>query len=204
MMKKLLFVFLVTLFAIPGFSQIKFGIKAGAATTTVPVYKNLSTTGTAIEALSNSSVGFLAGIFLRINLSIIYLQPEALYATNTYEYKVGSNPASVKQTFNRLDVPLLIGLKLGPIRINAGPIGSVQIGTPKAVIDGLNVSELTNSTTFGYQAGVGFDMLKKITVDIRYEGNLNEKFGDAVTVGTNTYALDSRQPSLSLSVGFMF
>jgi hypothetical protein len=204
MKKTIIFIF-VLLMAIPAFSQ-KFGIKAGAATATVPTY-NLTTGANNIEALKDAAWGFHAGVFLRLTLLGIYLQPEAVFATNTYEYNVtvATAPAVLKkQTFNRLDVPVLLGFKLGPLRINAGPAASVQIGSPKALLDDPNFEDLYKGATFGYQAGIGIDVLKKLTLDARYGGSLSGKFGDAVTIGGQTFKLDQRQPSFILSVGLMF
>ena len=145
-MKKSILVLLVALIALPAFSQLKFGIKVGAATTTVPKY-DITTGGTnsTIEALNKASWGFNGGVFLRLSLLGLYIQPEALLATNTYEYNVtqGTNPTVLmKQTFNRLDVPVMVGFKLGPLRINAGPAASVQIGSPKALIDDPNFNNM--------------------------------------------------------------
>ncbi|MCK7531208.1 MAG: hypothetical protein MZV63_09280 [Marinilabiliales bacterium] len=44
-----------------------------------------------------------------------------------------------------------------------------------------DVKATYNKATFGYQAGVGFDLLKRLTVDVRYEGNLS-KFGEEVMI----------------------
>lgn len=206
MMKKLFALILVVLIAIPAFSQIKFGIKAGVGTTTVPTY-NITTGANTIAALKTASYGFHGGVFLRLSLLGIYLQPEVLLATNSYEYNVtmGTSPAVLKeQTFNKLDVPVLIGLKLGPIRINAGPVATVQIGTPKALIDDPNFKEMYKGATFGFQAGAGFDLFKTLTFDVRYEGSLSGEFGDAATIGSQTFKLDSRQPSVLFSLGLMF
>ena len=78
---------------------------------------------------------------MRVTLFGIYIQPELLLTTRTNEYTVtditNSNaPLStvVKQNFNKLDIPVLIGLKLGPIRLNAGPSGSILINSPKELI----------------------------------------------------------------------
>ena len=205
-MKKLIVLLIVFVLALPAFSQINFGIKAGAATTTVPTY-DLSTGANNIEALKDAAWGFQAGVFLRLSLLGIYLQPEVVFASNTYEYNVtqGTNPTElVKQTFNRLDVPVLLGIKLGPLRINAGPAAAVQIGTPKALVDDPDFESLYKGATFGYQAGIGFDLFKKLTIDARYGGSLSEKFGDAVTIGGQTFALDQRQPSFIVSLGLMF
>jgi hypothetical protein len=206
MMKKLLTVVLIAFMTIPVFSQVKFGIKAGVATTTVPTYDITTGTNT-INTLKDAAYGFHAGIFLRLSLLGIYLQPEVVFATNTYEYNVkqGTNPEILKkQTFNKLDVPVLVGVKLGPIRLNAGPVATFQIGSPEALIDGLDTKKMYKGATFGYQAGAGFDLFKRLTFDIRYEGSLSKKFGNSVTVGNQTFNLDSRQPSVLFSLGLMF
>ncbi|MGQ9620432.1 MAG: porin family protein [Bacteroidales bacterium] len=205
-MKRLFVVLFIFLLAIPAFTQIKLGIKAGAATTTVPTY-DFTTGSNNIEALKDAAWGFHAGLFLRLTLLGIYLQPEALFATNTYEYNVtmGTNPAILKeQTFNKLEVPVLLGFKFGPLRINAGPAAAVQIGNPKALLEDPDFEEMYKGATFGYQAGIGLDLFKKLTLDARYGGSLSKKFGEAVTIGTQTFKLDQRQPSLILSVGLMF
>ena len=112
--------------------------------------------------------------------------------------------AVLKQRFNRLEIPVLLGIKLGPLRINAGPSATIQIGSPKALIDDPNFNNMYKGATFGYQAGIGLDLFKTITLDARYGGSLSKKFGDSVTIGSQTFNLDSRQPSLILSVGIMF
>ena len=205
-MKKSILVLLVALIALPAFSQLKFGIKVGAATTTVPKY-DLTTGTNTIAALKTASWGFNGGVFLRLSLLGLYIQPEVLLATNTYDYDVtqGTSPkVLMHQTFNRLDVPVMVGFKLGPLRINAGPAASVQIGSPKALIDDPNFNNMYKGATFGYEAGIGLDIFKKLTLDARYSGSLSKKFGNAVNIGNQTFNLDSRQPSFILSVGLMF
>lgn len=191
--------------SIPAFSQLNFGIKAGAATTTVPSYDLTSGTNN-IEALKDAAWGFHAGAFLRLSLFGIYLQPEVVFASNTYDYNVSTlTSTQVKsQKFNRLEIPVLLGVKFGPFRINAGPSATVQIGTPKALVDDPDFENMYRNATFGYQAGIGLDILKKLTLDARYGGSLSKKFGDAVNIGNQTFSLDQRQPSLILSVGLMF
>jgi len=204
-MKKLLVIILMVLITIPAFSQIKFGIKAGVNTATVPTY-NVTTGANNIKALKDAAWGFHAGAFLRLTVFGVYLQPEVVLASNTYDYSVTTATATtvLKQNFNRLEIPVLVGFKLGPLRINAGPSATIQIGTPKALIDSPNFTDMYRGATFGYQAGVGLDIFKTITLDARYGGSLSGKFGDAVSIGSQTFKLDNRQPSLILSVGLMF
>jgi hypothetical protein len=205
MMKKISVILLIVLISIPAFSQIKFGIKAGAETMTVPTY-NITTGTNNITALEDASWGFHGGIFMRIKLLALYVQPEAVFASNTFDYTVKTGTASeVKsQNFNRLSVPVLVGVKLGPLRLNAGPAASIQIGTPKALINDPNFEQMYKGAVWGFQAGVGIDILKKLTLDARYAGSLGDKFGDAVAIGGQNFKLDYGQKSFLLSLGIMF
>jgi hypothetical protein len=206
-MKKLFVIAVVVLLSIPAFSQIKFGIKAGAETTTVPTYELGNGTAT-IDALKNASWGYHAGAFLRLTLLGLYIQPEVVFASTTFDYNVktaAGTPAVLKsQKFNRLNIPVLVGLKLGPLRLNAGPAASIQIGSPDALISDPNFENMYKGAVFGYQAGVGIDLLKKLTFDVRYAGSLGEKFGDNVTIGGQNFKLDYGQKSFLLSLGLMF
>jgi hypothetical protein len=204
-MKKLFAVLLVVIIAVPAFSQLKFGIKAGASTTTVPTY-NVSTGTTTINSLKNAAWGIHAGIFLRGQVGPVYLQPEVYFASNTYEYNVNTSTVSqvLNQQFNRLEIPVLLGVKLGPLRINAGPSATVPIGSPDRLVNDPNFDNLYRGTTFGYQAGLGVDIFNTITLDARYGGSLAKKFGDSVNIGSQSFTLDSRQPSIILSLGVMF
>jgi len=204
-MKKLFVILFVLLISIPAISQVKFGIKAGAETSTVPTY-NISTGENNIEALKDAAWGFHGGLFVRLNLFGIYLQPEAVFASNTYEFNVETDGVTeaLSQTFNRLEIPVLVGFRLGPLRLNAGPSASIQIGSPKALINDPNFTEMYKGATFGYQAGIGVDLFKKLTLDARYGGSLSEKFGDAISIGGQEFKLDHRQNSFILSVGLMF
>lgn len=204
-MKKLFAIGLIVLLSFPAFSQIKFGIKAGAETTTVPTYQVGNGSAT-IEALKDASWGYHAGLFMRVKLGPVYLQPEAVFASTSFDYNVKTSTASdlKSQTFNRLAIPLLVGFKLGPIRLNAGPAASIMIGTPSALINDPNFENMYKGAVWGYQAGLGIDLLKKLTLDVRYAGSLGEVLGDAVTIGGQSFKLDYGQSSLLLSVGWMF
>jgi len=205
MMKKISLILLVVLISLPSFSQIKFGLKVGAESTTVPTY-NITTGTSNIEALKNASWGFHGGIFMRVKLLALYVQPEVVFASNSFDYNVTtSSLTEVKtQKFNNLSIPLLVGAKLGPIRINAGPAACIQIGTPEALINDPNFESMYKGAVWGFQAGLGVDLLNKITLDARYAGSLGEAFGDSVPIGGQTFKLDYGQHSFLLSLGLMF
>jgi len=212
-MRKLSVILFILLFSISAFSQsVKFGIKAGAESSTTPKYIPVGgTSNWHIEAIKNASWGFHGGVFTRVNIFSFYVQPEVVFVSTSFDYEVG--PASLisssaretkSQIFNRLSVPVLFGVKFGPMRLNAGPAVDIQLGTPKDLIADPNFSDMYKSAIWGYQAGFGFDILRKLTFDARYADSLGGKFGDAVTIGNQSFKLDQSQKSFLLSIGIMF
>lgn len=211
-MKKLLVVLLAVFIALPAMSQLNFGIKAGLNTTsfsmedlkTIPAGSSSYT----VEKLKGANYGIHAGLFLRLNISKLYIQPELLFSTRTNDYTVTNTTTlvdSIKtQKFNKLDIPVMVGFKLGPLRINGGPAASLLINSPKELIADPDVKGNFAKMTFGYQAGIGLDLLKKITIDLRYEGSL-AKYQNQIqdALGTDV-SLDDRPNAFLLSVGIIF
>jgi len=194
--------------AAPAFSQLNWGIKAGVSTNNLSIDQTLITSSGQIllEQAREASYGFHGGVFVRLSLLGIYVQPELLLATAENKIRItdGEAVAEIKsQKFNKLDVPVMVGFKLGPLRIHGGPAATIMLSSPKELFDTQNYESLYKSATFGYQAGLGVDILKKLTLDLRYEGNLNQ-FGNELTVGTQTFELDQRSSAFTLSVGLIF
>jgi hypothetical protein len=213
MMKKLFAIVFVVLISIPAFSQVKFGIKAGVSTTslTMETLKTIQSGSTSytVEALTEAKYGFHGGAFVRLSLFGIYLQPEFLLSMRTNEYtvknvQIPTDIQTVSQKFNKLDIPVMLGLKLGPVRLNAGPAASLLINSPEALIDNPDFKSMYSKMTIGYQAGVGLDILKMLTIDLRYEGSL-KKFQNQIETATGTTVnLDDRANAFLLSLGLIF
>lgn len=214
-MRKLIVILFVVLLSVPAFSQIKFGLKVGVSTTSLsmPTIKTVTsgTTSFTVDALTAAKYGFHGGAFMRLTFFGIYLQPELLFSTRTNEYTVidKNNPLPsgtyvAKQSFNKLDIPVMLGFKLGPLRINAGPTGSLLINSPKAIITNTDYKNNFNKMTFGYQAGLGFDLLNFLTFDMRYEGNLKKYQNQIQNLAGTKYNLDDRPNAFLFSVGIMF
>jgi len=214
-MKKFIVILFVVLVSIPAFSQIKFGLKAGVSTTSLsmPTIKTISsgTTSFTVDALTAAKYGFHGGAFVRLTLFGVYIQPELLFSTRSNEYTVinttnQSAPVSfvVKQTFNKLDIPVMLGLKLGPIRLNAGPAASLLINSPKDLISDPDYKSRYSRMTIGYQAGLGFDLLSILTFDLRYEGSLKKYQNQIQNLAGTKYNLDDRSNAFLFSVGLMF
>lgn len=148
-----------------------------------------------------SKLGYHFGLFARLGGNAIFLQPELLYTNTGGEFKEtpptqGANEVSYEVTFNRLDVPIMVGLKLAHFfRVQAGPVASFLLNSE--VVQDVNSGELPdyNSSTVGYQAGIGVDVANMI-LDLKYEGPFG-KNAERIA-GFNT---DQRQNQLILSLG---
>jgi hypothetical protein len=144
---------------------------------------------------SGGRMGYHIGGFLRMGGNMFFIQPEVLY-TNTggeIEERTGTGTVSYEATFNRLDVPVMLGLRFAEVfRVQAGPVASFLLSSDW---DG-NPDVDFNSTTIGYQAGIGLDIANLI-IDLKYEGPLGNT-ADRIA-GFNT---DLRQNQIILSLGF--
>ena len=195
-----------------------FGIKVGLSTNNLAL--NVDSQVTAADGTTNykidvgdTKVGFHAGFTSRVSFAGFFLMPELYFssATNTLvlaDVNFANVKTEVDQTLFKLDIPVLAGYKFGPMRVNAGPIATLILNEDNGLANLLlanqsaSVDDGTNDFTFGFQAGIGFD-ISKLAIDIRYEGNLS-KLADGLTVADNSFNFDTRQRQLLVSVGVLF
>jgi len=211
-MKKLLVFTFTILLALPILAQVDFGLKAGLSSTSITMddIKTVSS-GThdyTIEEIEGMNYGFHGGLFVRLKITKLFIQPELLFSTRTNEYTVTdmltSNATDVKQRFSKIDIPVMVGIKLGPARINAGPVGSFLINTPEELIDDPDIEAIYGRMSIGYQAGVGVDVINKLTIDLRYEGSLKKYQTKIENAAGTSVNLDDRPNAILLSLGLMF
>jgi opacity protein-like surface antigen len=152
-------------------------------------------------------MGYHLGVQTRVKIAMVFIQPEVYFNAGggTVEQIVsGGATEALNVRFSRVDVPLLVGVKLGPARINAGPVGSYVISETNDLTTLVpDYTIFTKSMTWGFQAGIGVDLLKKISIDARYEGSLSQ-LGETLTIGGNDFALDARPRQWVISLGIWF
>jgi hypothetical protein len=178
----------------------RIGIKGGVNLSSVKV-ASLSTN------LENKT-GYQFGAFARIGRTI-FLQPEVYFTAKEVNVDVlnslTTNQGVVGFSQKSLDVPLLAGIKLGPLRVLAGPVASYAVSastSPDAAVKSYfsgTTQDIINRSSFSYQAGIGFDILN-LSLDLRYEGAMSElKNTVAVPSGFNY----SQKPSYyQATIGF--
>ena len=145
------------------------GPKFGVSNTTLSIKDNTSE----FES-GDARYSYHGGVFARIKIAGFYLQPEAYFNAVRGEY-INPNPAvpdqdqTIEFNRNKIDMPILFGWKMGPFRINAGPVASFNLNDENDA----SIEEYKNAV-FAYQAGIGLD-ISKLIIDLRYEGNLSNQ-----------------------------
>ena len=153
---------------------------------------------------------FHIGLMLRINIFKAFIQPELYFNTSGGKILIEETQGAIAEsfvrsiTYNKIDLPVLVGGKLSFLRIYAGPVTSYVLSTDSEIEEIIPEMEtLSKNFTIGYQAGTGFDLLKTLTIDFRYEGGLS-KLGDKFSMGTQDFAFDARTNKFMLSLGIFF
>ncbi len=151
---------------IPNFA---LGVKGGLNYSTFPsngIFNN------------NNRAGYLAGFWARVGGLGLNFQPE-LYLTGKNIKVSADNEPENKAKFTSIDVPLLVGGKIGAFglggRFYGGPVFSFTVNKNQSVSEA--ASNATNlrykDANYGIQVGAGLD-ISSLSVDLRYEGGLNK------------------------------
>ncbi len=172
-MKRSSLVTLLIFCAFFAFGQVtpsfQLGIKGGF---------NLSKFSTENTFASDNKAGYYAGLWTRVGAAGIHLQPE-LYLSGKNTTLKNSSGLENKVNFTSLDVPVLIGTKIGAagigLRLNTGPVASFILSEEQSFNDA--ASSVFNGNfkdqAFAWQFGTGLDV-GKLTVDLRYEMGLSK------------------------------
>ncbi|RAJ31643.1 porin family protein [Pedobacter cryoconitis] len=176
-MKKIVLFSLFICFSAVAFGQIlpsfQFGVKGGA---------NLSKLSSQNTFSSDNSAGYYAGVWARIGAAGIHFQPE-LYLSGKNTTMTSSKPEFAGQEskvkFTSLDVPLLIGTKIGAagigVRLNTGPVVSFILDDKQSFGDATKdiFRGDFKKQAVAWQFGAGLD-IGKIGVDLRYEAGISK------------------------------
>ncbi len=195
-MKKAILTFMALLMMNVIYGQFTVGPRVGFSSSSID-FDPFTIGGETISS-GNATTGFHAGIFSRITLGFLYIQPEALFTQSGGEIKLNDGVLNeIREVkFNKLDFPVMLGTRfLKVFRVQAGPTLSLLLD---ANVEGLEeeIKSGYKDATIGYQAGVGLD-LWSLVLDLKYEGNLST-FGDELF----GFATNQTNNQWILSVGF--
>lgn len=148
--------------------SFNLGVKAGL---------NLATLKSDDFFGEENRLGYQFGLWTRLGGAGFYVQPEAYLAGKGGKFSVDGTEAEGKVRFTTLDVPVLIGNKIGLNKLNfrfmAGPVVSFILDDNfKSNIQNVtNINDYKNQT-WGAQIGAGVDV-GSLAVDLRYEAGLS-------------------------------
>ncbi len=177
--------------------SIEAGVKAGINVSTLSKAPNLGD--------ANSTTGFVFGGFVRTSAAGFFIQPEVLLTQRRGVFTDDSSKLTVTNTLTYLDVPLLFGYKLAVFRFSAGPnfqfLMSANQDAP-AILKDPNFSKNNfNSTSVGFQLGVGVD-LGKINLDARYDGSIGDLGKTITTQSGQQINYSTRANMFQLTIGY--
>lgn len=199
-MKKILFIGLFLLgITFSSSAQVQFGIKGGLNYNS----NSIKEVGQDVFDGAKSKTGYHAGIWLRFKIPVVglYLRPELVYTNleNTVNYDNGLIQKSTAFSFQKIDIPVLLGKKvLG--------IGNIYIGPSfQYVLDqGFSISDIPNvegdGFTVGLQFGGGIE-LGRLGIDVRWERGFNDiesRFLD----GTTNVRFDTRVNQIMVGLSY--
>lgn len=211
----LILMLLASLSATAQSRNFKLGIKAGTNLSSLSGNELVSSSDPSVRIGDKSTrlTGFVGGVFFRLG-NKIFVQPEVLLSqkggnVNVFRSGAGNQEQAVKVRFTNLDVPVLLGIRIGEVfRINAGPVVSLRLSENGGLRNALNevgansVAANFKRAALGYQVGVGFD-IGNINLDLRYEGNASNII-DTNTASSNFNSQLKRKNNLfQATLGFV-
>ncbi len=140
--------------------------------------------------------GFAFGASARLGRKL-FIQPEVLFSQKGGQVKsvVSNIFTGFDMSYTTLDLPVLIGYKLGHFFILGGPVFSNQISQNSGLDQALSSvysswksGEGYKKSTLNYQIGAGVNLLG-LTIDVRYETGEN-------IFNTNVLSTITQKPSL--------
>lgn len=197
-MKKITLFIVLLLIAGTTFGKINFGIKLGY---------NGNKLQTSLDSVSSQfKSGLHFGVFARIGKRV-YFGPELYYTIQGAEYAykdpLSVNSWSQKVAIGTLDVPLNVGFRIinndhFNLRIMAGPMMSFVVNSKIKDVEGAGpITDASLKTANWYiQAGAGVDIWF-LTLDVRYQGGLNEMISQVESWNFNT-----KNSAVAVSLGF--
>ena len=199
-MKKLLLVLAVVLFAnvarAEGFG-FHIGGKLGYQTANLSIAK--------ADIKSGFSEHFTAGIFGRMVIKDVIIQPELLWFKSSQVFTL-SNEGVINPTLTmsqqNLALPIFVGyqfldFKLLKLRANVGPVMYFVVDqTNKCDYNNQSLDVEANGMTWGGALNVGVDVLM-FTLDINYSFALTDLINkDNLTIGGQPFVLDSTKQNI--------
>jgi len=194
-------------------AQVKFGLRAGLSTSDVTTDQIRVKNGEDLDALgisiANANYGVHFGAVVQAQIGDhFFLQPEALISSTSIDYKVEDFGETetikniARESYQYLDLPIMMGVKFGPLRLQAGPVAHKFLNSNSDLTDIDAYDPKFKDWSWGYQTGIGLDIWK-IMIDVKYEGSFNNQ-SDHFNFFGESYNFDKSPGSFVATLGYTF
>ncbi len=155
-------------------------------------------------AFKEAKLGFQGGIYTKITLGKIFLEPRMMLHSTKVDYTFDGENGSVtsnilEEEFTNLDIPFLIGIKPLFFDVYGGPVAHINISSTSDLIDFDDYDEMFSTANYGFRFGVGLN-IGNINVGLEYEGNFSS-FGDHINIGGQRFSFDDKPNRFLLNLG---
>lgn len=191
-------------------AQFEIGIKAGLSSTDV-VSEGImiNENGKHFQlSLDEANYGYHVGLYTRVSFLGIFIEPSFLLTSTETNFNLKSFGETdivgtvFSESYQNLDIPLLIGMKVGFLRMQVGPVAHIFLSSSSDLYDISGYEQRFADATYGIQGGVGLDIWK-FRIDINYEANLSA-FGEHITIDGIPYSFGDNPSRIIASVGWKF
>jgi len=178
--------------------QIKGGVNLAQIKT------NAGSLNANLEESLQTQKGYVLGASVRVGRKL-FIQPELLFSQKGGEVKslINNVLTGFDMQYTTLDLPLLVGYKMGRFHILGGPVFSNNISSNTGLQDAINAtynSYLNDNgykkSTMSFQLGAGATLLG-LTLDIRYETGQN-----VFNAIQNLEGLTTKPQLIQVTIGF--
>ncbi len=165
---------LLVLLSTNAHAQFAVGLRGGIHTQTAKP-EDLPLPGNNGISVKDFKFGTQFGAWVRIG-NRFFIQPELTFNSNRTDFQF-SQPNGVmtvvKEQYTNFDLPLLLGAKVGPVRLFVGPVGHLFLSSKSELADLQQFDENWKALTWGWQGGLGASF-GRIGLDLRYEGGFDQ------------------------------
>lgn len=212
-MKKLIILSLALLIgqALSAQKILRFGPRVSMTSTTMKAGDLIVTDMQGLQDLKlsfqDSDASLQFGGFARLELLGLYVQPELMFGSTTMTYTWESPDPNVapttreEQVYN-VNMPVLFGTKVGPIRLQGGPVYSFNFGEKSDLTDIDGYKRQFDKNDFDIRAGIGAD-LGPIILDLTYQIPLSST-QNVIEIDGLSYNINQPKGHLVGSLGFAF
>lgn len=155
------------------------------------------------KSTSNGDYGYHFGAFAELKLPFwLYLRPELVY-THTESYYEGLGNSDPKLIINKMDIPVLVGVRVIKIvRLFIGPSFQYIINAKFDDLKSTNYDDFT----VGIQVGAGLEF-GRLGFDVRWERGISDSvayFANGVLPADTQILIDTRQNQIIFGVYWKF